>query len=71
LAAVDCVVVITLDVIKMVRIDQPMAVGLEGAFGLLVRQFVGRAIGAVVDPAGDDGAVRVAFLKINASPFLY
>jgi hypothetical protein len=47
------------------------AVGLEGAFGLFVRQFVGGTVGAVVDPAGDDGAVRVAFLKINASPFLY
>ena len=41
------------------------AVGLQGALGLLVRQRIGRAVGAVVDAAGDDGPVGIALEEID------
>jgi hypothetical protein len=44
------------------------AVGLQRALGLLLRQGVAGAIGAVIDAPGDDGTVRIA-LQENDNHF--
>src|SRR5205807_662475 len=66
--AVDEDLLLTLLVFKAELVEAAAAFGavrFDGAFGLLIRQRVGRHLIGVVDSARDNGAVRIAFEEVD------